>query len=167
MLLFPLTLSSSGCPTAEQWFQIIAGLVPIVVQTVGSLQTANGGLSASAEATLVSFGKTATTILDDVAADVKTAQSSTAVISKLDAELSQLQTQAQALVPQFTSNTKVLAWVNAILADVTDMVNLVPVIQGAASASAMSVSKQMTPQKFRKAKSLKGIFQERLNSLPK
>ena len=157
-----LALSSCGCPTAQQWFQIGAGLIPIVLQTVTSLRTPSGSLSPNAEATLTKFSGIATTILNDAAADFKTAATTSGVIPKINAELTQLQTQAQALIPQFTGNAKVLAWVNAILADTTDIVNLVPVIQGVVSPAMVG---QMTPMKYQKAKALKGVFQERLKVL--
>jgi hypothetical protein len=155
-LVFILLLA--GC-NVQEWFQIAAGLVPIVLQTVSGFQTANGGLPPSAEAAITAFGNTATAILNDVAADIQTAQTNTAVIPKIDAELKQLQAQAQALIPQFTGNAKVLAWVNAILADVIDIVNLVPVVQQSSSAHVSIVKMKVS---LPAAKNYQAVFQHRL-----
>jgi hypothetical protein len=155
----------SGC-SAEQWFQIAASLVPIVLQTVGALKTGSGGLSTAQQAALTNFGSLATTILNDVAADIKVAETTTGVIPKIDAELAQLQQQAQALVPQFTRNIAILNWINAILADAIDLANLVPVIQQTASSGATAnIQIVRTKVSLPKAKTYKSLFEYRLAQL--
>jgi hypothetical protein len=157
-------IDEAGCPTAEQWFQIAAGLVPIVLQTVSGLETGVGGLSPDALAAITTFGSVSTTLLNDVAADIKTAQTDTTVIPKIQALLMQLQTQAKALLTQFAGNDKISAWVNAILADAIDLFNLVPVLQQAAgtSTSLAKVTVIKTNVSLPKAKTYKAVFEHRL-----
>lgn len=162
VLIVGMAFSQAGCPTAQQWFQIAAGLIPIVLQTVSGLQTGNGGLSPAAEGAIQTFSATATTILNDISADINIVQTTPGVIPKIDAELAQLQKQAQALIPQFTNNPKVLAWVNAILADAIDLANLVPVIQaGGGTAHAQTTVVKMKVS-LPKAQSYQDLFKQRL-----
>lgn len=159
-------VGEAGCPSAEEWFQIAAGLVPIVLQTVGSFETANGGLPPSVEATITNFSNIATSILNDVAADIAIAKSDTSVIPKIDAQLANLQTQAQQLLSKFSGNNKVLGWINAILADVTDLVNLVPVFQQTTATATQRAKVTVVTVKVSlpTAKSYQLLFQHRLQS---
>jgi hypothetical protein len=163
-MLVPFVLYSSGCPTAQQWFQIAAGLVPIVLQTVSSLQVAGGGLSPNAQTALATFSNDATTILNDVAADIGIVQTNVGIVLKIDALLKQLQAQSQALLPQFSGNTQVSAWISAILADTIDLMNLVPVIQQATGATPAARPRIVaTKVSLPTAQSYQSIFKHRLN----
>jgi hypothetical protein len=146
-----------GCSAAE-WFEIAAQLIPVVLQTVSGLVTANGGLSQSAIATLTVFSTDATTILNDVSADIKTVQTTPGIIPKIDALLAQLKTQAQALLPRFTGNNKVLGWIDAIIADVIDLAGLVPIFSSATASVSVVKMKVSLPA----AKNYQVVFQHRL-----
>jgi hypothetical protein len=152
-----LSMEAFSC-NPEEWFQIAAGLLPIVLQTVSAFETGNGGLPASAEAAITTFGTDATQILNDVTADIKTVQTTPGVIPKIDALLAQLKTQAQTLLPQFTGNSKVLGWINAILADAIDLANLVPVVTTVTANVRVVKMKVSLPS----AKNYEAIFQHRL-----
>jgi len=153
-------ISEAACPSVEEWFQIAASLVPIVLQTVSGLETGVGGLSPVAASLISSFGSDATAILNDIATDIKTVQTNPSIISKIDALLTQLQTQAQALIPQFTDNSKILAWIKAILADALDLSNLVPVVTGVTANVRVVKMKVSLPS----AKNYEAIFQHRLQA---
>lgn len=156
-----VVIDFEGC-NDQEWFQIAAGLIPIVLQTVSAF-TAPASLSPAALASLTQYATLAKTILDDAAADVKLAQNTPGVIPKLQAELTQLQQQSQALIPQFTGNKAVLTWANAILADVIDLIGLIPVVQGGGvTAKAAAVKKAPSVAAL---KDYQAVFQARLGQV--
>jgi hypothetical protein len=155
-----VTIAETGCPSLEQWFQVAAGLLPIVLQTVEGLETGNGGLSAEEEAVIQNFGKSATTILNDVTTDIGLVKNNTGIIPTISALLSSLQKQAQQILPQFTTNAKVTGWVNAILADAIDLFGLVPVVTlGSSNVRVVVVTMKVSIPSL---KNLQQVFQHRL-----
>jgi hypothetical protein len=160
-------IGDAGCPTAQQWFQIAAGLVPIALQTVSSLQLGTGAFSPAVEAGLTTFSNDATTILNDVATDIGKVQADPTFIAKIDDLLTQLKSQANALVPQFLGTTTAGKWINAILADAIDLLSLVPIIQqttsGTANARVTTVKVIKTRVSLPTAQSYQSIFKHRLN----
>lgn len=160
-------LGEAGCPTAEQWFQIAAGLVPIAIQTVGGLTLGPLGLSAADLAFLNTFSQGAVTLLNDVEADVKLVTSSnTAPIPTIDSLIQQLQTQTNGVLTALhVTNPLALknisTWITSILSDVADIANLVPVFQqaGVAAPNVKIVRMKTT---LPKASALQAVFQQRL-----
>lgn len=162
LMQLPLILYTSGCPTAEQWFQIAAGLVPIAIQTVGALKFGSGTVSPAVVTQLTNWGNGVSTLFKDVAADIATAQTNQAVIPKIDAELTQIEQQANQLLPQFTGNTAVVTWIDSIVADAIDIANLVPIVQTATSGATPSVRVVKMKVAYPTAQSYQQLFQQRL-----
>jgi hypothetical protein len=155
-----VVVAETGCPSLEQWFQVAAGLLPIVLQTVEGLETGNGGLSAAEEVVIQNFGKSATAILNDVTTDIGLVKNNTGIIPTISALLSSLQKQAQQILPQFTTNAKVTGWINAILADAIDLFSLVPIVTfGSSNVRAVVVTMSVSIPSL---KNLQQIFQHRL-----
>jgi hypothetical protein len=158
-----------GC-SAEEWFKVIAGLIPVAIQTVGGLTLGPLGLSAADLAFLNSFSQGAVTILNDIEADVNLVTSSdTSAIPTIDSLVQQLQTQTNGVlsslhVTNATSLKNITAWVNSILADVVDIANLVPVFQQSAPSPTAAARVKIVRMKtsLPKASALQSVFQQRL-----
>jgi hypothetical protein len=173
-----LAVMLAGCFTAQQWFQLIGGLLPIVVQTfTGLTAAANGGSITPGEQTAINnFASQGQDILSKIGALVQTA--TTANAQGTAAQVSVLITQLKGYVNSFLADVNIKnsahlaeyeGYANTILTDAQDIVALIPVFTTApagTTAARVSVTTQMNA-KYSKAKSLKGVFEERLASLPK
>ncbi len=165
-----LSLAEVGC-SAKQWFDIVSALLPIIGQTYlqfyGFAQgsTPDAGDIAKVQ-TLTGAGQDAIKQVEGIVAAAQAGGTSgvvqaTAILTQLqqsvDAFLTDVQIKNSAHFAQYSG------FAHAILADITDVIALIPVFVQPAGGR-VSVQTNIS---YSKAKSLHAVFQERLDKLPK
>jgi hypothetical protein len=130
-----------GCST-QQWFQLVGVLIPIAEQTIVSFvsfnQTLGGaGLTPAQLSQINSYTTTAQTVFSDIGVDVAswTAANNVTTAQKITVEIMNFQTQTAALIPtlNLSDPAKIQAiemFTTAILGDVTDILKIVPYVNG-------------------------------------
>ena len=171
--LLSIMLVLSGCWTAQQWFDIVGALLPIIGQTYLQFYgfASKGGVDPADVAlvqTLTTAGQDAITQVEGIIAAVKAGDQSglgkaKSVLAALQSSVNSFLTDAQ--IKNSAHFSEYSGFAQAILADVTDVIALIPVITPPAAAGrratvAVGVS-------YSKAKGLPSVFQERLAKLPK
>lgn len=178
ILAVVLAVLMVGCPTAQQWFDIVGGLLPIIGQTYlqfygyTSGHAPDPGDIARVQA-LTTAGQDAIKQVEALIAAYKAAPANTGVLGQANAILTQL----QASVNNFLNDAQIKnsanfnnysSFAEAILTDVQDVIGLIPVVTTVVQAQNKGATSTVTmPTSYHKAKSLKSVFQERLNRLPK
>jgi len=177
--MLAVVLVISGCWTAQQWFTLVGALLPIIGQTYIQFSGfASGHPTSAAEVALVqgltSAGQDAITRTEAIIAAVKAGDQSR--LGELKTVLSQLQQNvngflADAQIKNSANFAEYSGYAQAILADVSDVIALIPVIVPApvvAAAKAGGRTSTVTMSvSYGKAKGLPGVFSERLARLPK
>jgi hypothetical protein len=165
----------SGCPTEQQWFQIIGALLPIVSQTyLQFFSFAKGGVSAG-EVTLVqnltTSGQDLIKKIGDLVVTYQTTKSAGVI-----AEINALLTQARNDVDSFLADAQIKnsgklaqysAFAQAILADIQDIVAIVPIVVPVTSKTAYGAPTIVEKMNLSKAQTFEGVFKSRLAGLPK
>jgi hypothetical protein len=130
-----------GC-TAQQWFQVIGALIPIVGNTVTAFgdfgaSLKGGALTPQQSAAIQNYTADAQTVFTDVGNDVAgwTSSTSASVATNVANLLNQLSTQTNQLIPALgVKDPTVLqgaeTFTTTILADAADMLKLIPLING-------------------------------------
>lgn len=161
-VLLSLTLAT-GCPTAQQWISIISSLLPIIGQTYLQFYgfTQKGGVGADdiqKVQTLTSAGQDA---LNQISSLMKAYESapSTALLQQMQAVIAQAQKSignflADAGIKNSAKLTQYTQFTSALLADLSDVLNLIPTLAGPAHARISA-----------NAKTYQGIFEARLAAL--
>jgi hypothetical protein len=178
LLLLPLVLYTSGCPTAAQWFTLVGDLIPVVSSTYLGLESAaSGGALPAAETTAINtLTAGGQDIMNKIGALVQTATTANAAgtSAKIQALIAQMQSdvtgfEADVNIKNSAHAAEYASFAQVLLTDASDIAGLIPIFTststGTATAS-VTVSKQMGAAKYQKAKSLKGIFLERKAGLP-
>lgn len=171
-----LALVVSGCPTAQQWFDIVGAILPIVGQTYLQFYGfAQGGTPDAADVALVqkltSAGQDAIKQVEALVNAYKQSKDTTK-LGETKAILAQLQASVDAFLTdaQIKNSTRFGDYKNfaeAILADITDLIALIPIIVPPPAGSKTGVTVIRENVSYSKAKGLKGIFEERLSKLKK
>lgn len=168
---------ASGCWTAKQWFDIVGALLPIIGQTYLQFYgfASKGGVDPADVAlvqTLTSAGQDAITRVEAIITAVKAGDQSRlgelkTVLAQVQANVNGFLTDAQ--IKNSAHFAEYSGYAQAILADVTDVIALIPVIATPASVKRAggTVSVVTIPTSYSKAKSLPAVFNERLSRLPK
>lgn len=170
--LLSIVLILSGCWTAQQWFDIVGALLPIIGQTYlqfyGFAQggTPDAGDVAKVQA-LTSAGQDAIKQVEALVAAAKSGGTSSAgqasaILAQLQLSVNAFLTDAQ--IKNSARFNEYSGFAQAILADVADVIALIPIITPAARGRGASAS---IPTSYSKAKGLTAVFQERLTKLPK
>lgn len=164
-----------GCPNAQQWFQIVGALLPIVGQTYLQFYGfAKGGVDAGDIAKVQTLTQEGQDIIAKVGGFVQTFQ--TTKSAGIIAEINALLTQAQQDVDGFLTDAQIKnsarfaqfkAFADAILADIKDIVAIVPVVVPLTSKTAYGSPTIVEKTPLTKAKTFEGVFKDRLASLPK
>lgn len=172
VMLLSVMLVVSGCWTAQQWFDLVSALLPILGQTYLQFYGfAQGGAPDPSDVakvqTLTKAGQDAIAQVEALIAAAKAGGPSTA--AQINAVLAQLQQSVGAFLTdaQIKNSTRFAQFDNfatAILADVQDIIALLPVVVPSASGRGVTVT--VNPS-YSKAKSLPNVFKERLSRLPK
>ena len=156
-----VAFSEEGC-SAEEWFQLALGLLPITLNTVTGLG-AILGLPTGDAAAITAFAGDATTLLNDVKADVQAFQTSSdpTLIGKIQSLLTSLKTQSASIagslqVKDPTLLGKVEAFTNALVGDAVDLLSLLPTVT-TAGASVRVIPSTTSP------KHMRSVFQHRLD----
>lgn len=162
-------LTIQGC-SAQQWFDIVGALLPIIGQTYLQFYGfAQGGAPDAGDVarvqTLTAAGQDAIKQVEGIIAAAKTG--STTGVAQASAILAQLQQSVDAFLndAQIKNSTRADSYKNfahAILADITDVIALIPVFVHPAAFGATQ-----TKVSYSHAKTLPAVFQERLDKLPK
>lgn len=161
---------SAGCPTAQQWFQIVGALLPIVGQTYLQFYGfARGGVDAGDIAKVQNLTTAGQDIIDKIGGpngllSTYEANKSAGTLAEINALLTQAQQDVNAFLTdvQIKNSAKFAqysAFAQAILADIKDIISLVPVV------AANGKTTQKVP--YEKAKTFEGTFKARLAALPK
>ncbi len=172
--LLSVVLVVSGCPTAQQWFQIAGALLPIVGQTYLQFYGfARGGTDAADVALVQTLTTAGQDIMNRVGGLVQTYQTNkgTDTITQINALLAQAQKDADAFLAdaQIKNSAKFAqysAFAQAILADIQDIIAIVPIVvtpPATARGQVTVVEKTSLPA----ARTFEGVFKARLASLPK
>lgn len=164
-----------GC-NAQQWFQVISALLPIVGQTYlqfyGLTQT--GGVGADDIDKVQALTKQGQdlikTVENLVSAYEKNKNASTIiqikdVVTQLQQSVSAFLTDVQ--IKNSTQFARYQAYAEAILADILDIVSVIPVVVQATPVRATSVEVVIEHPNLAKAKNLVTVFKSRLAGLPK
>lgn len=167
--LMAIVLTMSGCWTAQQWLSLVSTLLPIIGQTYLQFYgfASKGGVDAGDIAlvqNLTSAGQDAITQVEAIMAAVKAGDQTgigkaKSILAALQASVNSFLTDAQ--IKNSAHFAAYSGFAQAILADVTDVIALIPVVAVAGARGAtISVS-------YSKAKGLPAVFNERLAKLPK
>lgn len=168
--LLSVVLVISGCWTAQQWFDIVGALLPIIGQTYLQFYGfAQGGVPDAGDVAkvqaLTAAGQDAIKQVEALVAAAKAGDTNgvtqtTAILAQLqqsvDAFLSDVQIKNSARFAQYGN------FAHAILADITDVIALIPVFVQPAKFGSAQVKVE-----YSKAKGLPAVFKERLDKLPK
>lgn len=165
----------SGC-NAQQWFQVISALLPIVGQTYlqfyGLTQT--GGVGADDIAKVQALTQEGQRLIKTVESLVNAYQQNknASTIVQIKDVVTQLQNSVQvfltdAQIKNSTQFARYQAYAEAILADILDIVSVIPVVSMAAPLRATSAQVVIEHPNLAKAKNLVSIFKSRLAGLPK
>jgi hypothetical protein len=161
-----------ACWTAQQWFDLISALLPILGQTYLQFYgfASKGGVDPADVALvqrLTTAGQDAITRIQGIITAVKAGDQSRlgelkSVLTALQADVNGFLTDAQ--IKNSAHFNEYSGFAQALLADVTDIIGLVPVITPVkAIRGAVRVA---VPTEYHQAKALPAIFKERLAHLP-
>jgi hypothetical protein len=174
VLALAVWMAAFSC-NAQQWFQLVGALLPIIGQTYLQFYgfSQKGGVGADDIAKVQRLTSSGQDILSRVGGLVnefeKTKSASTVV------QIDGLITELQADVDGFLADTgirnsanfaKYKLFADAILTDVKDLAGLIPIISGPPAHAEGAVTYTMRSS-LPQAKSLEDVFKARLNSLPK
>jgi hypothetical protein len=161
-----------GCWTAQQWFDLVSALLPIIGQTYLQFYGfAQGGAPDAGDVAKVqalsTAGQDAIKQVEALIAAQKAGGPS--VAGQVNAVLAQLQQSVTAFLSdaQIKNSAKFAQYsgfAQAILADIQDVIALIPVMTPATAGHGAKASVGVS---YSKAKNLPGVFQERLSKLPK
>lgn len=171
-IIMSLCVAMSGCWTSQQWFDLVGALLPIIGQTYLQFYGfAQGGAPDPGDVAKVqalsAAGQDAIKQVEALIAAAKAGNTSGA--AKASAILAQLQQSADAFLndAQIKNSVRFAQYSNfahALLADIQDVVALIPVFVQPAGGPLGGAQVKVS---YSKAKGLPGVFQERLNRLPK
>lgn len=165
----------AGCAAALSAFQIIGSLLPLAAQVATQFVTFshNGTVNAHDQALIEEYATAAQNILSvDIPDAIKAVQNpaDTTAIEKIGALLASLQKDSATLEASLqVKNNNTVDFINAFLADLADLVSLLPARTSTATSAAearASIAVQIK-QKLPKASAMKAMFQARLDSLPR
>jgi hypothetical protein len=173
VVVLVVVLLASGCPTAQQWFQIIGSLLPIVTQTyLGFAAFAQkGGVPPAELAAVTQLTTNGQDIMNKLGGLVATVQSTAGAPAQMAALVAQMKSDCNGFLADVNiKNSSHLAqyeqFATVLLADAGDIASLIPVFTQPAGATVSPHTVSVPSVSYRKATALVGVFQERLASLP-
>lgn len=175
-IVTPVAISMAGCPTSQQWFDIVGALLPILGNTYLQFYqfTQKGGVD-PADITkvqeLTTAGQDAVNKIKNL---VKTVQGNmnAGTIGEINAVIDQLSASvdgflADAQIKNSARFADYSMFAKFILADVKDIATLVPIVTPLSASTPAKGVKVTMHTSLPKAKAMKSVFQFRLDSLKK